>query len=225
MATQKSQYNSLDEIGLKYGTDKCPKNHNLLVKYERFFGLKRNVPLKILEIGVANGESILTWSDYFTHPKTKIFGIDIILKPLVFDDKRIRLIEADQDNLDQMESIGKEHGPFDLILDDASHLCGSQIECFRRMIDYVVRGGVYVIEDIFTSYIPRYQTGSRKLKRLNKGTNTIDFLKRVIDNLNYNGVRGKRGWQRAEVHLDPVFKREFDIAGLLFVNNACIIYR
>jgi RHS repeat-associated protein len=62
---------TLDEIGLKFGTDKSSIYHNYLPFYERY----RNEPMKLLEIGVAGGASLAMWTEYF--PNSAIVGADI----------------------------------------------------------------------------------------------------------------------------------------------------
>jgi RHS repeat-associated protein len=66
---------TLDEIGLKFGTDKSSIYHNYLSFYERFFERYRDEPIKLLEIGVAGGASLAMWNEYF--PQALIVGADI----------------------------------------------------------------------------------------------------------------------------------------------------
>ena len=64
---------SLTSIAEFYKTDKY--EHGYTKVYEKYFDSLRNKNLKVLEIGIADGKSLLTWSDYF-HNST-IVGIDI----------------------------------------------------------------------------------------------------------------------------------------------------
>jgi hypothetical protein len=52
-----------------------------------------------------------------------------------------------------LDRVVRESGgqPFDVIIDDASHLNEHQIKTFEAMIGHVKQGGVYIIEDIFSS--------------------------------------------------------------------------
>lgn len=43
--------------------------------------------------------------------------------------------------------------PFDIIIDDASHLNEHQIKTFLELIDRVALGGIYIIEDIHSACI------------------------------------------------------------------------
>ena len=64
---------NLSSIAEFYKTDKI--EHGYTTVYEEYFESLRNQKLKILEIGIADGKSLLTWSDYFNN--STIIGIDI----------------------------------------------------------------------------------------------------------------------------------------------------
>jgi hypothetical protein len=61
-------YPSLDEVGLKHGTDKSSDGHNHLTFYGNFFLPLRESGIRILEIGVLRGASVRTWEEYFPMP-------------------------------------------------------------------------------------------------------------------------------------------------------------
>ena len=56
------------------------------------------------------------------------------------------------------------------------------INTFEHLFDYLSNGGLYVIEDLQTSYIPRYG-GSRI--NLNKKNTSMNFIKSLSDSINY----------------------------------------
>ena len=64
---------SLTSIAEFYKTDKY--EHGYTKVYEKYFDNFREKKLIVLEIGIADGKSLLTWSDYF-HNST-IIGVDI----------------------------------------------------------------------------------------------------------------------------------------------------
>ena len=68
-----SEHSDLKKIGHLYQTDKI--DHGYLEIYENYFNKLQNKNLTILEIGIADGKSLLMWSDYFKN--SKIIGIDI----------------------------------------------------------------------------------------------------------------------------------------------------
>ena len=63
----------LKKIAENYKSDKI--EHGYIEIYENYFQELRENNLTILELGVADGKSLLTWSDYFKN--SKIVGIDI----------------------------------------------------------------------------------------------------------------------------------------------------
>ena len=70
-----NNYRDLKSISSIYKTDKL--EHGYIEIYESYFSKIRHDKLKILEIGIADGKSLLTWSDYFEN--SQIIGIFIIL--------------------------------------------------------------------------------------------------------------------------------------------------
>ena len=65
--------NNLKSLSQLYKTDKL--EHGYIEIYESYFRSLKDKKLKILEIGIADGKSLLTWSDYFKN--SVIVGIDI----------------------------------------------------------------------------------------------------------------------------------------------------
>ena len=65
--------NDLKKISLLYSSDKV--EHGYIDIYHDYFKEIKDEKLKILEIGIADGYSLLTWSDYFKN--STIIGIDI----------------------------------------------------------------------------------------------------------------------------------------------------
>jgi hypothetical protein len=150
---------SLDAIGIRHGTDKASFHHNFLIFYERFFApLRGRSDLKLLEIGIYDGASLRTWSDYFPH--ARITGVDIDPSTKCHATARTMIEIADQSNTASLVNVAIHNGPFDIIIDDGSHFWDHQITSFRCLFPFVKPGGYYVVEDLDTSYgsyIPIYQ--------------------------------------------------------------------
>ena len=77
-------HKDLKNISSIYKTDKL--EHGYIEIYESYFNQIKDKKLKILEIGIADGKSLLTWSDYFEN--SQIIGIDIHKIDIV--EKKIR---------------------------------------------------------------------------------------------------------------------------------------
>ena len=164
---------TLDAIGLRHGTDKASFHHNFLVFYERFFAPLRHVHgLKLLEIGVYDGASLRMWEEYFPHGR--IAGIDVDPATLRHATARASVDIVDQSDVMALVAFATRHGPFDIIIDDGSHVWDHQVTSLRCLYPFVKPGGFYVVEDLDTSYgryVPDYQgiateTAAQYLHRL-----------------------------------------------------------
>lgn len=182
---------SLDEIGKKYDTDKSSLGHNYTKIYEKYFENKRYEPLKILEIGFLGGSSARMWHEYF--PNAQLYFIDIDPKCYQRMDglsSRVRLFMKDQANKHHLQSFLKEVGAdFDIIIDDGGHTMRQQQISFIHLFSAVKKGGIYVIEDLHTSYDQPKNAGYRndefKQFRREEKITTVDFLKRLVDDVNF----------------------------------------
>jgi hypothetical protein len=149
--------------------------------YAEHFGKLRHRRLKILEIGVggyddprAGGGSLRMWAAFFW--RSRVFGLDISDKS-PHDTRRIRTVVGDQNDPRSLRDLGEKHGPFDIIVDDGSHVSEHIITSFNALFDDHLReGGYYVVEDLHTSYWPQFDGGT--------DTTSVDFLKRLADATN-----------------------------------------
>ena len=174
--------NLLNQIALYRGTDKSSEIHNYCNKYEKYLPFKRDAELNILEIGVLNGESLRTWRDYYY--RAKILGIDINPECKEHENNQSRIFVeiGSQVDPDFLSGISETYGPFDMILDDGSHMNTHMIYSFEHLWSQVNSGGVYVIEDIGCSYWDDYEGGFRK------STSAVEYFKRLCDDVNFRGV-------------------------------------
>jgi len=132
------------ELGVKYGTDKIT-HHG----YDRYYPdyIKRDIK-KILEIGVEEYNSINLWYNYC--PNAFIYGFDINKE---FSNDRVKVIKGDQSNSNDLDNLKNIIGnDIDVILDDGSHVPSHQILSFIKLFPSIIAGGIYIIEDIETSY-------------------------------------------------------------------------
>lgn len=161
----------LDALGTHYRTDKSsdPRlhGHNYSPLYESHLGRLRREVRAVLEIGVGGttsvtgyqttqgGQSLRMWRRYF--PKATIVGIDIHHKKVA--SHRICFEHGDQSDPCFLGQVVARHGPFDLIIDDGSHLASDVRASFEHLWDAVKPGGFYVIEDLAVSYSECYGGG------------------------------------------------------------------
>ncbi len=141
---------TLAAIGLKHGTDKSVQGHAYLDFYERFFAELRTKPISLLEIGVFEGRSLRMWAEYF--PNGRIVGVDLDPSAAKHAAERILIEIADQSNVADLVNLGIAYGPFDIVVDDGSHLWDHQITTLQYLYPFVKAGGFFVLEDLHTSY-------------------------------------------------------------------------
>ncbi len=144
--------------------------------YEKHFSRFRNTRMRILEIGINEGGSMLLWRNYFG-ADCEIHGLDINpnARNVVADDVFVHI--GSQDDEEFLLSIVRQHGPFDIVIDDGSHFMDHQIRSFETLYPTMTERGVYVCEDAFTSYWREY---SGKVG----GANTfIEYAKGLVDEL------------------------------------------
>lgn len=136
--------------------------HHYTQFYEKYLEPYKNSAKKILEIGVDTGVSILVWLEYF--PNAKIYGMDINYSSLIlnsFDSKnRVVLFKGNQGDIKDLNTFIKEHGgDFDVIIDDGGHTMQQQQLTLKTYFKHLKSGGLYVIEDLHTSYLTGWDYG------------------------------------------------------------------
>ena len=89
---------------------------------------------------------------------------------------------GDQSDNSFLKMITNKYKTFDIIIDDGSHQSKHIISSFKFLFTYLNENGFYVVEDLQTSYQPRY--GGNRFK-LNKNNTSMNFLKRLTDSINY----------------------------------------
>ena len=108
--------------------------------------LRNRKKIKILEIGVKRGMSLKLWKDYFKN--ATVYGIDIDEKTKVLP---YPIFIGSQNDVNFLKDVGKS-GPFDLIVDDGSHIPKDQLASFNTLWPFVTSKGYYVIEDMHWNY-------------------------------------------------------------------------
>lgn len=159
----------LTKLAITYGTDKFGY-HDYTPNYYRLFKHLKNKPIKLLEIGVGGyqdvdrgGESLEVWRDFFT--KATIVGIDIQKKELDLG-PRVLIEQGSQVDSGFLADLVRDHGPFDIIIDDGSHRNEHVVQSFELLFPTLAKGGIYVVEDVQTAFFPRFG-GSADLKQPN----------------------------------------------------------
>lgn len=136
-------------IGKKYKTDKITQ-HYYHRYYEKYLNIYRKYNITLLEIGVDKNRSIKLWEEYF--PQGKIFGLEKENSHHIGTEKT-KIIQGDQSNAKDLQKLINETNDCDIIIDDGSHVPEHQLFTFNFLFEKCLKdGGVYIIEDVETSY-------------------------------------------------------------------------
>lgn len=164
-----------------YRTDKgdlLPNGNGYASWYDYWFAPIRNNVTHIGEIGVHEASSLRAMHGYF--PQANIIGLDIADKS-GHNGGRVRtriLNQGRPDELDLFVSECKSNGiSFDIFLDDGSHDIAHQQLTFGKLFQLVKAGGIYIIEDLGSSY---FNLGAvlygNKQTQEKINNNTVQFL-------------------------------------------------
>jgi hypothetical protein len=157
----------LDALAQLAGTDKSSREHDYTRLYRRYLDSRRTEVRSVLEIGVGGvtsisgyetltgGQSLRVWSDYF--PNAQITRIDIHDKNV--SGPRIHFERGDQSDPVFLQSVIDKHGPFDVVIDDGSHIGRHIIASFNVLWKAVRPGGFYIVEDLALAYHPDWEGG------------------------------------------------------------------
>jgi hypothetical protein len=175
----------LHALAIIYGTDKWGP-HWYAQLYETYFRSLRRKDINLLEIGIGGyedpkmgGGSLRMWRTYFS--RAHIFGIDIYDKHL-HNERRIKTFKGSQFDNEFLEQVLREIGRIDIVIDDGSHQNEHVLSTFKYLFPRLSQNGIYVIEDVQTSYWQRFGGSSGDLQRIDT---TMGFLKQRVDGLNY----------------------------------------
>jgi demethylmacrocin O-methyltransferase len=206
----------IDVMAGRHMTDKRAQGY--LKHYQRHFKPLRHSTRKVLEIGVgvdyydsqSGGGSLRMWKDYF--PKAEIFGLDIVDRSHL-QEPRIRIFRGDQNDPSFLDDLASRWGPFDIIIDDGSHVSEHIITSFTALFPHLTANGVYAIEDLYLSYAEAL--GGSAVEFDNPRT-ALGMLKTLIDDMHYRYI-GQVG--RIPQHYGD------QITGVAFYPKICFIQK
>lgn len=175
---------NLTVLALAYGTGK--RSLGYTPYYQEHFKAIRKKKLQILEIGIggykdptSGGHSLRMWKAYF--PKSIIYGLDIFDKAFL-EESRIKTFRGSQNDPEFLRHVADEIGGIDIVIDDGSHINEHVITSFRTLFPYLRDDGIYVIEDLQTSYWSHF---GGTTEDLHEPITSVSMLKTLVDGLNY----------------------------------------
>ncbi|MDC6466086.1 hypothetical protein PQZ36_00820 [Flavobacteriaceae bacterium] len=146
--------------------------------YEFYFNKFINKKPRVLEIGIQYGGSLRMWEEYFNN--AKIFGIDINPDCKKLEKENIDIQIGSQNDKKFLKEYSKYVQNLDIIIDDGGHTMDQQLNTFKELFPILNDGGIYVVEDIESSYLNMYGGGFKR-----RGT-FVEFSKNIIDYINAN---------------------------------------
>ena len=150
------------------------KMDHYLDVYHRVMAPWKNKDIRFLEIGIWKGGSINLWKGFFG-PETQLTFLDINPECKALEGPRVSIEIGDQADRDFLRKVAKNHGPFDIIVDDGGHKMHQQKISFTELWAHLSDGGLYIVEDTQSSYWPGFGGGFRDKNSF------IEFAKDLVD--------------------------------------------
>jgi methyltransferase family protein len=145
--------------------------------YDRHFSRYRGTDVHLVEFGVNHGGSLQMWADYFG-PRARIYGIDINPECQALAENAIDILIGSQDDRAFLRSVADKIPRVDILIDDGGHTMQQQTNTFEELFAHIDPHGVYLCEDLHTSYWERFGGGYANPKSF------IEYTKNFIDALN-----------------------------------------
>ncbi|MEY4695846.1 MAG: hypothetical protein RIT14_274 [Pseudomonadota bacterium] len=186
------------------------KMDHYLDVYDGLLGPWMGKPVSFLEIGVYKGGSLRMWRDFFA-PDARLTFIDIdpACKALEIPGTDIRI--GDQTDTALLATLAAERGPFDIIVDDGGHKMDQQITSFRSLWPALRDGGLYIVEDVHTSYWPGFGGGLRA------SGSFVEFAKDLIDRMH--------SWYTEDDAGFPLHPMARELGGITFHDSLVILQK
>lgn len=184
------------------------KWHHYFEIYHRHFSAFRGASPVVVEIGVWHGGSLQMWRDYFG-PGSHVVGIDNNPRCLKFEDEDTTILIGDQGDREFLASVRSRVPRIDILIDDGGHTMAQQIATFEVLYPHIQPHGIYLCEDVHTSFWAKYGGGGRR-----EGT-YLEYSKALIDRL--------YGWHSLEPHLLGVTDFTESTFALHFYDSVVVI--
>ena len=91
------------------------------------------------------------------------------------EEEQVEIFIGDQEDRSVLKALSQKIPRIDILIDDGGHTMSQQINTFEELFPYVDENGVYLCEDLHTSYWPKWGGGYKK-----HGT-FIEYSKNFID--------------------------------------------
>jgi hypothetical protein len=169
--------NPLGEYFLRNPGRQIHKWHHYFEIYHRHLERFRGRSPVVIEFGVQHGGSMQMWREYFG-PGAQIVGVDIDARCSSGQEESIEIVIGDQADRNFLASLRQRYPRVDVVIDDGGHTMEQQLATFQELYLHLQPQGVYICEDLHTSYFPSFGGGFRRPDTF------IEFAKGLVDWLN-----------------------------------------
>lgn len=213
---------TIKQLAIEHKCDKAAEGHHSYdLPYEFHFAPFRDKEIDLLEIGVGGydnpdegGASLRMWKEYFTSEYADIYSIDIFEKSKI-QEHRITIWQGSQNDELFLNNVASWIGEIDIIIDDGSHVNSDIITSFKVLFPKLKSGGIYVAEDLQTSFWRHYGGGG--------DDSALSYFKSLVDGLNYKEIATEdRGNQITPKEPDYF---DLNIVSIHFYHNIVFIYK
>jgi len=167
--------------------------------YHNHWQRYRGTDVVFMEIGVQSGGKIPMLRDYFG-PGLSYIGVDINPSVNKFSSADWVHIEiGNSEDLEFLQQLKQKYPKVDIFLDDGGHTMNQQIVAMKEMLPHVQPDGVYMCEDLSTSWSPSF--GGYKMKDHRhddfREKTMVGIVHRTLDWLNFGWIPGGvMSWDR-----------------------------
>ena len=226
----------MDKIGARCNTDKAslgrskahrggaatdrPRGHDYLRKYEFFIGRFASKPdFRMMELGAGPdwniGASVHLWEEFFWRDDFRLRVVDVKPTANNLANERVSVTVGDLGDPAVLAELASS--AYDVIIDDASHLWGHQLLALEFLFPSIRQGGMYVIEDIETSFGSNREPWSQGAE-----TDTYTIVDRLMALVAGKG-REHQLFANPNVESHPILGFWREIESITVVNDACLI--
>jgi hypothetical protein len=184
------------------------KMEHYLELYDELLSDWQGRDISFLEIGIYKGGSLPMWQGFLGAGSKLVFlDIDPACRDLALPGTTVEI--GDQADPEFLSRIADTYGPFDLIVDDGGHKMNQQITSFRHLWPRLRDRGLYIVEDVHTSYWPGFGGGYRAPGSF------VEFAKGLIDRMH--------SWYTEDDVAFPLHPMAREIGGIRFHDSLVVI--
>lgn len=144
--------------------------------YDQLFSRFAGTELTFVEIGVLNGGSLFMWRNLLGE-KARIIGIELNPDAKRWEKEGFEIFIGSQSDPEFWKDFFAKVGPIDVLLDDGGHTFEQQIITMEAALPHIRDGGLLVVEDTHTSYMPEFGGPSP--------VSFVNYAKNIVDGINY----------------------------------------